>query len=153
MFQSSTTRSNALEMLCGIYQKLENTEFKYVTLVELKSMLGVVQDLESTRLEVWWLHERLDEVCKALWLSRGYPNLKMALASNYQEIEIKKKELDINGQAKMEKVSLQQKQVSTKRERARVINVNSGQHLRSTLSHFLILHSTCVLFIYKTSSY
>ncbi|KAK2991816.1 hypothetical protein RJ640_006376 [Escallonia rubra] len=86
------------------------SEFKYVTLVELKSMLGVVQDLESARLEVWWLRERLDEVCKALRLSRGYPNLKVALASNCQEIEIKKKELDINGQAKMEKVSLQQKQ-------------------------------------------
>ncbi|KAK2992115.1 hypothetical protein RJ640_006417 [Escallonia rubra] len=112
MFQSSTAPSNALEMLCGIYQKLENAEFKYVTLVELKSMLGVVQDLESARLEVWWLRERLDEVCKALRLSRGYPNLKVALASNCQEIEIKKKELDINGQAKMEKVSLQQKQVA-----------------------------------------
>ncbi|KAK2980848.1 hypothetical protein RJ640_020500 [Escallonia rubra] len=115
--ESSTARSNVLGMLCGIYQKLENAEFKYVTLVELKSMLGVVQDLESARLEVSWLREILDEVCKALRLSKGYPKLKVALASNCQEIEIKKKELDINGQAKMEKVSLQQKQVSTKRER------------------------------------
>ncbi|KAK2997383.1 hypothetical protein RJ639_025762 [Escallonia herrerae] len=82
IFQSSTTRSNALEMLYGIYQILKNTEFKYVTLVELKSMLGVVQDLKSARLEVWWLRERLDEVCEALRLSRGYPNLKVALASN-----------------------------------------------------------------------
>ncbi|KAK3026551.1 hypothetical protein RJ639_041848 [Escallonia herrerae] len=99
IFQSPTARSNALEMLCGIYQKLENAEFKYVTLVELESMLGVVQDLESARLEVWWLRERLDEVCKALRLSRGYPNLKVALASNCQDIERKKKELDIKGQA------------------------------------------------------
>ncbi|KAK2999796.1 hypothetical protein RJ639_022859 [Escallonia herrerae] len=116
MFQSSTTRSNVLEMLCGIYQKLENVEFKYVTLVELKSMLGVVQDLKSARLDVWWLRERLVKVCEALQLSRGYHNLKMALASNCQDIERKKKELNIKGQAKMEKVSLQQKQVSTKRE-------------------------------------
>ncbi|KAK2990436.1 hypothetical protein RJ640_011184 [Escallonia rubra] len=99
IFQSPTARSNALEMLCGIYQKLENAEFKYVTLVELESMLGVVQDLESARLEVWWLRERLDEVCKALRLFKGYPNLKVALASNCQDIERKKKELDIKGQA------------------------------------------------------
>ncbi|KAK3000152.1 hypothetical protein RJ639_023999, partial [Escallonia herrerae] len=106
----STAHSNALEMLCGNYQKLKNAEFKYVMLVELKSMLGVVQDLELARLEVWWLCERYDEVCKALRLSRGYPNLKVALASNCQDIERKKKELDIKGHAKMEKVSLQQKQ-------------------------------------------
>ncbi|KAK3025006.1 hypothetical protein RJ639_044615 [Escallonia herrerae] len=99
IFQSPTARANALEMFCGIYQKLENAELKYVTLVELESMLGVVQDLESARLEVWWLRERLDKVCEALRLSRGYPNLKVALASNCQDIERKKKELDIKGQA------------------------------------------------------
>ncbi|KAK3043119.1 hypothetical protein RJ639_000008 [Escallonia herrerae] len=108
---SSTARSNALEMLCGIYQNLENAQFKYVTLVELTSVLGVVQDLESARLELWWLRERLDEVCGALRLSRSYPNPKMAQASNCQDIERKKKELDIKGQAEMEKVSLQQEQV------------------------------------------
>ncbi|KAK3035654.1 hypothetical protein RJ639_033182 [Escallonia herrerae] len=63
-------------------------------------------DTCGTEKHAWWLHERLDEVCEALRLSRGYPNLKVALANNCQDIERKKKELDIKGQDKMEKVSL-----------------------------------------------
>ncbi|XP_050228219.1 AAA-ATPase At3g50940-like [Mercurialis annua] len=58
-------RSSFLEIVCGIYLKLQSSEIKNIAQEQLKSMLLTVHDLESVRLEVGWLSKRLNEIIEA----------------------------------------------------------------------------------------
>lgn len=66
--QSKQCRSSLLEIVCRIIQKLQKAKLKDLKETELKSMLSELQDLESMRLEVGWLHKRLDEIVEAMRL-------------------------------------------------------------------------------------
>ncbi|KAM7520147.1 hypothetical protein LguiB_019109 [Lonicera macranthoides] len=92
-FQSMEIRSSLMEKVCGIYQHMEKTEAILFTPVELKCVLDVVEDLESARVNVKWLHQRLDEINETFRLSKGYSALKETLASNLLAVERKKKDL------------------------------------------------------------
>ncbi|XP_031259964.1 AAA-ATPase At3g50940-like [Pistacia vera] len=60
--------SSFLEILCGIIQKLHATKLQDLTEVEVKAMISEVEDLESVKIEVGWLHKRLDEISNAMRL-------------------------------------------------------------------------------------
>ncbi|XP_059623569.1 uncharacterized protein LOC132266652 isoform X2 [Cornus florida] len=87
------SRSFLLEIICEIIQKLQDTEFVHFTPADLNSMLDQVCDLETAKLEVGWLRQRLDDISEAMRLFRGYSNLKEAQRSRIQAIEKKKEEL------------------------------------------------------------
>ncbi|EEF31645.1 ATP binding protein, putative [Ricinus communis] len=59
-------RSSFLDIVCGIIQKLQATETNDLTQFELESMSSSVHDLESVRLEVGWLRQRLEEIIQAV---------------------------------------------------------------------------------------
>ncbi|XP_059670814.1 uncharacterized protein LOC132316338 [Cornus florida] len=112
---SIRSRSSFLEMICEIIQKLHDTEFIRITPVDLKSMLDQVRDLETVRMEVGWLRERLDDIFEAMQLFRGYSTLKEAQRRKVPAIEKKKEELkSIN----MEIVDLLEKFVFLKEKAA-----------------------------------
>ncbi|KAK8685768.1 hypothetical protein V6N13_124802 [Hibiscus sabdariffa] len=66
--KSMQCRSSLLEIACGIIQKLQAATLEGLTQQELQSMLASVSDLESLKLQVSWLHKRLDEITEALEL-------------------------------------------------------------------------------------
>ncbi|XP_037497327.1 AAA-ATPase At3g50940 isoform X3 [Jatropha curcas] len=59
-------RSSLLEIVCDIIWKLQAAELKNLTEIHLKSMLNSIQDLESIKLEVGWLRQRLEEIMKEM---------------------------------------------------------------------------------------
>ncbi|XP_028117660.1 uncharacterized protein LOC114315270 isoform X1 [Camellia sinensis] len=84
--QSERSRSSFLEMVCGIFQRLQGTKFTDVTDIELKSMLDIIGDIEFVKLEVGWLRTRLQEIYEAKLLFMGSSSLKEAKTRNSEAI-------------------------------------------------------------------
>ncbi|XP_059670815.1 uncharacterized protein LOC132316339 [Cornus florida] len=87
------SRSSLLEIICEIIQKLQDTEFIHITPVELKSMIDHVCDMETVKLEVRWLHQRLDDIFEAMRQFKGYSSLKKAQRRTTKVIEKKEEEI------------------------------------------------------------
>ncbi|XP_060206603.1 MATH domain and coiled-coil domain-containing protein At3g29580-like [Lycium barbarum] len=93
-FTSVKLSSSLLELVCDIYNKLEATDLPSITSTELQSMLAEIRDLESAKIDVGWLHRRLNDICQAKQLGKDYCKLKEAKTKNLEVMEAKKKELD-----------------------------------------------------------
>ncbi|XP_017983157.1 PREDICTED: AAA-ATPase At3g50940 [Theobroma cacao] len=94
LLNSMQCRSSLLEIACGIIQKLQAVKLEDVTELELQSMLTSVSDLESLKLQISWLHKRLDEIVEALQLVKQSSTLKEDMSKNLQEIVELEKELE-----------------------------------------------------------
>ncbi|KAK6258215.1 ATPase [Theobroma cacao] len=94
LLTSMQCRSSLLEIACGIIQKLQAVKLEDVTELELQSMLTSVSDLESLKLQISWLHKRLDEIVEALQLVKQSSTLKEDMSKNLQEIVELEKELE-----------------------------------------------------------
>ncbi|GMI66062.1 hypothetical protein HRI_000275500 [Hibiscus trionum] len=92
--KSLQCRSSLLEIACGIIQKLQSVTLEDLSEPELESMLASVSDLESLKLQVSWLHKRLDEITKALRLVKHSSTLEEEKRKNLQEIKDMEKELE-----------------------------------------------------------
>ncbi|XP_059623566.1 uncharacterized protein LOC132266651 [Cornus florida] len=90
---SITTRSSLLDVISSIVQKLQATEFKLITADELTSLLEQVRDLESVKMEVGWLRQRLADISEAMQLFKGYSSLKGEHRRRIQAVEKKEEEL------------------------------------------------------------
>ncbi|XP_021274471.1 AAA-ATPase At3g50940-like [Herrania umbratica] len=91
---SMQCRSSLLEIACGIIQKLQAVKLEDVTELELQSMLTSVSDLESLKVQISWLHKRLDEIVEALQLVKQSSTLNEDMRRNLQEIVELEKELE-----------------------------------------------------------
>uniref|UniRef100_M0ZS02 Phospholipase n=1 Tax=Solanum tuberosum TaxID=4113 RepID=M0ZS02_SOLTU len=93
-FSSVTFSSSLLEFVCDIYNKLEATDFLSITSTELQSMLAEVKDLESVKVDVGWLHRRLNDISQAKQLVQDSCILNEAKTRNLVAMETNKKELE-----------------------------------------------------------
>ncbi|MCD7453404.1 hypothetical protein HAX54_020819 [Datura stramonium] len=93
-FSSVTFSSSLLEFVCDIYNKLEATDFLSLTSTELQAMLAEVRDLESVKVDVGWLHQRLNAISQAKQLVQDSCKLKEAKTRNLVVMEANKKELE-----------------------------------------------------------
>lgn len=66
---SMESRPWLLRAVCNIYKKLEASDFTHLTQVKLNSLKAQIKDLESLKMNIGWLHKRLDQVYKALEMS------------------------------------------------------------------------------------
>ncbi|KAJ8553364.1 hypothetical protein K7X08_024042 [Anisodus acutangulus] len=105
-FTSVTFSSSLLELVCDTYTKLEATDLPSITSTELQSMLAAVRDLESAKIDVGWLHQRLNDISQAKQLSKDYLKLKETKNRNLVVMETNKKELE---ELKEELAALQEK--------------------------------------------
>ncbi|CAI9110851.1 OLC1v1010941C2 [Oldenlandia corymbosa var. corymbosa] len=85
----SKYRSLLLQEVCLICQDLERTNFAEITIYEVNSMLGRIDDLESVKLNVEWLRKKLTEIKETKELIGGYTAFK----DNMVNMETKQKEL------------------------------------------------------------
>ncbi|XVE82499.1 hypothetical protein DITRI_Ditri16bG0009700 [Diplodiscus trichospermus] len=69
-------RLSFLEIACGIIQKLQAVKLEDLKELELQEMLTSVSDLESVKLQISWLHKRLDEIIEAVQLLKHSSILK-----------------------------------------------------------------------------
>lgn len=93
--ESPRTRSVFLEMVCGISRKLEKIRFVDITTSEVNALLQDIYDLEHLKIDVQWLHQRMDEISQAKHLLRSYSDLKKENARNLELIERKEEELAV----------------------------------------------------------
>ncbi|XP_022740598.1 AAA-ATPase At3g50940-like [Durio zibethinus] len=87
---SMQCRSSLLEIACGIIQKLQAAKLEDLTELELQSMLASVSDLESVKLQISWLHKRLDEIIEAVQIVKHSSTLEEETRKNLQAIEMEK---------------------------------------------------------------
>lgn len=73
---SMESRTCLLELVCSIYKRLEASRFMQLTPLELDSMLGQIGDLKLVRVDVGWLHKRLDRISKAREMYDGVSTLE-----------------------------------------------------------------------------
>ncbi|KAH0687586.1 hypothetical protein KY290_019193 [Solanum tuberosum] len=93
-FSSVTFSSSLLEFVCDIYNKLEATDFLSITSTELQFMIAEVKDLESVKVDVGWLHRRLNDISQAKQLVQDSCILNEAKTRNLVAMETNKKELE-----------------------------------------------------------
>ncbi|XP_049393296.1 uncharacterized protein LOC125857723 [Solanum stenotomum] len=93
-FSSVTFSSSLLEFVCDIYNKLEATNFLSITSTELQSMIAEVKDLESVKVDVGWLHRRLNDISQTKQLVQDSCILNEAKTRNLVAMETNKKELE-----------------------------------------------------------
>ncbi|XP_015069489.1 uncharacterized protein LOC107014147 [Solanum pennellii] len=93
-FSSVTFSSSLLEFVCDIYKKLEATDFLSITSTELQSMIAEVKDLESVKVDVGWLHRRLNDISQAKQLVQDSCILNEAKTRYLVVMERNKKELE-----------------------------------------------------------
>ncbi|XWS29209.1 hypothetical protein CRYUN_Cryun24cG0008900 [Craigia yunnanensis] len=135
ILNSMQCRSSLLEIACGIIQKLQAVKLEDVTELELQSMLTSVSDLESVKLQISWLHKRLDEIIEAVQLVKNSSTLKEDKRKNLQEIEEMEKELE---SCHTEKPELQKKSLQIQEMKA--VTEKLSETISSTeakLSYFL----------------
>lgn len=89
-FCAVRSRSCLLENVCGIYKRMEGANFMLVTPAELNSLLEEVRDLETTKIELGWLHQRLVQIMEA---KEGIKTLKEEKRRTAEAIERRKQEL------------------------------------------------------------
>ncbi|XP_057768947.1 uncharacterized protein LOC130988974 [Salvia miltiorrhiza] len=73
---STELRSSILDLVCTIYKRLEGSKLMQLTALELESMLGQIGDLKLVKVDVGWLHERLEQISKARQLYDGASTLE-----------------------------------------------------------------------------
>ncbi|KAK4395274.1 hypothetical protein Sango_1681700 [Sesamum angolense] len=98
---SMESRSCLLELVCSIYKRLEASKLAQLTPLELQSMLGQIGDLELVKVEVGWLHHRLNQISKARQLFEGVSTFKdveartiLAIDESKKAVETYEKELE-----------------------------------------------------------
>lgn len=89
-FRAVRSRASLLENVCEIYKKMEVANFMLITPSELNSLLEQVRDLETTKIELGWLHSRLVEIVEA---KDGINTLKEEKRRTAEAIERRKQEL------------------------------------------------------------
>lgn len=89
-FRAVRSRSYLLEHVCEIYKRLEGANFMLITPVQLNSLLEEVRDLETTKIELGWLHYRLVEITEA---KDGINTLKEEKRRTCEAVERRKQEL------------------------------------------------------------
>jgi hypothetical protein len=86
-------RSSQIEKVCSIFRDLEAMETLLLTPAEIKSWLAVVDDLETMKINVKWLRDRLGEISETFELGKAYSALKDAQADLRTTLCTKKKEV------------------------------------------------------------
>ncbi|CAL5373260.1 unnamed protein product [Camellia sinensis] len=123
--QSERSRSFFLEMVCGIFQRLQGTKFTDVTHIKLKSMLDIIGDIEFVKLEVGWLRTRLQEIYEAKLLFMGCSSLKEAKTRNSEAIGKMEQLVEgyqIEMQILQEKISLSEDKLAAMKAESEKIN-------------------------------
>ncbi|XP_011072283.1 uncharacterized protein LOC105157572 [Sesamum indicum] len=92
---SMESRSCLLELVCSIYKRLEASKLAQLTLSELQSMLRQIGDLELVKVEVGWLHHRLNQISKARQLFEGVSTFKDVEARTIVAIDERKKAVEM----------------------------------------------------------
>ncbi|XP_027180047.1 uncharacterized protein LOC113778753 [Coffea eugenioides] len=95
ILESPKTRRIFLEMVCGIYQKLENSGILDISSFELNTLLRLIHDLECMKLDVKWLHQKIDEISYAKHILGDYFSLKKERTRNFELIARKEEELGV----------------------------------------------------------
>ncbi|OMO84645.1 ATPase, AAA-type, core [Corchorus olitorius] len=135
LLNSLQCRSSFLEIVCGIIQKLQVAKLEDLTEVELQSMVASVCDLESVKLELDWLHKRLDEVIEAVELVKHSSKLNEDKKKILQEIEQMEKELETNCHA--EKPETQNKSLQIQEMKAETEKLSETiSNTEAKVSHF-----------------
>ncbi|OMO57060.1 hypothetical protein CCACVL1_26042 [Corchorus capsularis] len=135
LLNSMQCRSSFLEIVCGIIQKLQAAKLEDLTEVELQSMVASVCDLESVKLELDWLHKRLDEIIDALELVKHSSKLKEDKKRILQEIEQMEKELETN--CHTEKPETQNKSLQVQEMKAETEKLSETiSNTEAKVSHF-----------------
>ncbi|GMP31825.1 LOW QUALITY PROTEIN: hypothetical protein CsSME_00005886 [Camellia sinensis var. sinensis] len=123
--QSQRSRSFFLEMVCGIFQRLQGIKFTDVTHIKLKSMLDIIGDIEFVKLEVGWLCTRLQEIYEAKLLFMGCSSLKEAKTRNSEAIGKMEQLVEgyqIEMQILQEKISLSEDKLAAMKAESEKIN-------------------------------
>ncbi|KAH6818458.1 hypothetical protein C2S51_002061 [Perilla frutescens var. frutescens] len=89
------SRSCLLELVCSIYKRLEASKFTQLTTLELESMFGQIGDLEIVKVNVGWLHRRLDQISKAQRMCDDGSTLEDVKARSLLVISEKQKSVQI----------------------------------------------------------
>lgn len=92
---SMESRTCLLELVCSIYKRLEASKFMQLAPLELESMHGQVGDLELVKVDVGWLHRRLDQISKAQQMCEGGSTLEDIKARSLVAISEKQKAVQI----------------------------------------------------------
>ncbi|XVE87412.1 hypothetical protein DITRI_Ditri18aG0115500 [Diplodiscus trichospermus] len=132
---SMQCRSSLLEIACGIIQKLQETKMENVTELELQSMVTSVSDLESVKLQISWLHKRLDEIVEAVRLVKHASALNEDKRKILEEIEKMEKELE---SCQTKKPELQKKSVRI--EELKGVTEKLCETISSTEAKFSYFH-------------
>ena len=111
--KSIAFRSLLVENVCSIFQILQATEFILLTPMEIDGLLDLLRDIESSDVEVKWLHQRLDEIQEAKQLLKESPKLKLTKNQSSLANKMIKKEIETHEE---EVCKLQEKINSLKAE-------------------------------------
>ncbi|KAK4757183.1 hypothetical protein SAY87_007310 [Trapa incisa] len=97
--ESIAMRSYYLECVCFVVQELQSMPFTNLTKSKVKEMLAIVRDLESSRMEVQWLREAIDELSEVTELASKHQTLRAAKVKTDQEVEAATRDLDFQSKA------------------------------------------------------
>ncbi|XP_058745130.1 uncharacterized protein LOC131617877 [Vicia villosa] len=100
---SAKHRSELLEIICGIILDFEKKDVRSIKESSLRNKIALVDGIRNMKVEVEWLHKRLNDVLEAKELLMNSSNLKVKVAKNrkivkqseleLEECEAQKKEL------------------------------------------------------------
>ncbi|KAH7852061.1 hypothetical protein Vadar_020123 [Vaccinium darrowii] len=123
--QSVRFRSFFLETVCRVFQQLQGMKFTEITSTELKSMLEDIKGIESVKVEVGWLRNRLEEIEEAKILQKGSSSLKGEKTRIHEAIEKAEREVEgYESEMKMlqEKISLVKEKLAAMKSESEKIN-------------------------------
>ncbi|KAE8668326.1 Phospholipase-like protein family, putative isoform 2 [Hibiscus syriacus] len=110
--ESASMRAYYLECLCAVVQELHSTPFKQLTKAKLKEMFSVLKDVDSTGIDVGWLHALLDEISEGVELASQRQTFEAKKAKHDQALESVRKELEL----KTEDLAQKEKEAAVARE-------------------------------------
>ncbi|TKY60201.1 Phospholipase protein [Spatholobus suberectus] len=91
---SMILRSMLLEMLCDIISDLQDKDLHKITEDELHSIIGLVNEIKTTKVNIEWLHLTLEEILEAKQILNQSAILKEKKCINKKIIENVKRELE-----------------------------------------------------------
>lgn len=131
--ESISIRSYYLECVCCIVQELQRTKFSQkMSKSKVRELLAILNDVESSEMNVGWLHSILNEVAEAVESGGQHWTLDAAKANCDHELKLTKKELE----SRME--DLTQKEKEMRNAKAKVANTRA--HLSELESKYFQLN-------------
>uniref|UniRef100_A0A5B7BJX3 Phospholipase-like protein n=1 Tax=Davidia involucrata TaxID=16924 RepID=A0A5B7BJX3_DAVIN len=94
--ESGYMRASVLEGICKVVQELQRKELTELDSGRLYAYHSAVKDAEKMKLNVKWLHQRLNDICDALKSTGHAENLSDQKTKRLERIEYMKKDLQLN---------------------------------------------------------